>query len=138
MDADRLADDIVTALIHRAEQDPGMSLDEVQRLLVLRVREQAEANGLRPRELMGAVWRAWERYGRPPILGTNESEPIVASLVAKGILARGELPGAPPVLRWGELTRSQVEERLSELTHEEQLFVRGILSYLDRFGNGPK
>jgi hypothetical protein len=31
-----------------------------------------------------------------------------------------------------------VEERLGELSHEEQLFVRGVLSYMDRYGTGPK
>ncbi len=129
-----LADRIVEALVRRAEQDPGMTLDEVQSLLVLRVRAEAAQAGVRPRELMAAVWRSWEAHNRPPILGQGESYRIVDSLVAKGILAREERAGGDPVIRWAGLSRAELEARLHTLTHEEQLFVRGIINYLERYG----
>ncbi|MHB1416005.1 MAG: hypothetical protein ACYC1C_12220, partial [Chloroflexota bacterium] len=81
---------------------------------------------------MRAVWQSWERHNRPPMLGEEESNRIVDSLVRKGFLQREERPGAPPVIRWGTLSPAEAEQRMSELTHEEQLFVRGILRYLQR------
>ncbi len=129
-----LADRIVEALVRRAEQDPGMTLDEVQSLLVLRVRAEAAQAGVRPRELMSAVWHAWEARDRPPILGKGESYRIVDSLVAKGILTREERAGAEPIIRWAGLSRAEVAARLHTLSHEEQLFVRGIINYLERYG----
>src|SRR5919201_5996274 len=77
---------IVAAIALRSEQDPGMTLDQVQQLLILRVREEAERLGIRPRALMGAVWRAWERQNRPPMLGPNEARRVIERLVGRGLL----------------------------------------------------
>lgn len=134
VDLSELADRIVAAMVRRAEQDPGMTLDEVQQLLVLRVRAEAERIGVAPRELMTAVWRSWERHDRPPILGQRESYRIVDSLVGKGILTREERKGGETVIRWSGLSRAQVEAVLATLSHEEQLFVRGVIRYLERYG----
>ena len=133
-DIDVLADQIVEALMRRAEQDSGMTLEEVQRLLVLRVRTEAAQAGLHPRELMQAVWLAWERHNRPPMLGEAESQRIVDSLVRKGILIREEGPGGEAIIRWAGLPREQVEAISATLTHEERLFLHGVLRYLRRNG----
>lgn len=138
MEIEKLADDIVEALVRRAEDDPGMSFDDVQRLLVLRVRTEARQSGVGSRALMSAVWHAWERRNRPSILGEGESYRIVDGLVAKGILVREDRPNSTPVIRWGGLTQAEVEARLDTLTHEEQLFVRGVLRYLEKYGSGTK
>ena len=132
MELDSLADQIVEAMVRRAEEDSGMTMDEVQRLLVMRVQAEAARTGTPPRELMRAVWQSWERHNRPPMLGEEESNRIVDSLVRKGFLQREERPGAPPVIRWGTLSPAEAEKKMPELTHEEQLFVRGILRYLQR------
>jgi hypothetical protein len=134
---DELADRIVEAMMRRAEQDSGMTVDEVQQLLVLRVREEAARANVRPRHLMGAVWRSWERHNRPPMLGEGEAYRIVDSLVDKGILQREERPGEAPIIRWGGLSLAEVEARMGGLTHDEQLFVRGVLRYLERYGGPP-
>src|ERR671929_1194894 len=91
---DAEASRIVEAIARRSEQDPGMTLDQVQQLLVMRVREEAERLGIRPRALMGAVWRAWERQNRPPMLGPGEAQRVVDRLVERGLLILQERPGA--------------------------------------------
>src|SRR5437763_12942118 len=92
------ADRIVEAIARRSEQDAGLTLDQVQQLLVLRVREEAERLGIRARALMGAVWRAWERQNRPPMLGPTEAQRVVDRLVEHGLLRLQERPGADPTL----------------------------------------
>jgi hypothetical protein len=129
---DDLADRIVQALARRAEQDTGLTVDEVQHLLVLRVRADAERAGVSPRTLMGAVWRSWERHQRPPMLGTGESYRIIDSLVEKGILTREDQAGDTPVIKWAGLTQDEVQEKYAGLSHEERLFVQGVLRYLAR------
>src|SRR3954452_22485827 len=98
-DEDRVAieaDRIVEAIAHRSEQDAGLTLDQVQQLLVLRVREEAERLGIRPRALMGAVWRAWERHNHPPMLGPSEAQRVVERLTQRGLLRLQARPGADP------------------------------------------
>jgi hypothetical protein len=53
-DVARHADRIVEAIARRSEQDPGMTLDQVQQLLVRRVRDEADELDIAPRALMGA------------------------------------------------------------------------------------
>ena len=132
VDVDEMADRVVEAMARRAEQDTGLTVDEVQRLLLLRVRADAERAGVPPRELMSAVWRSWERHDRPPMLGVGESYRIVDSLVEKGILTREVQAGTTPVIRWAGLSREEVERRFAELSHDERLFVQGVLRYLAR------
>ncbi len=133
----RLADRIVAALAERAERDAGPTVEQVQRLLVLRVRSDAQAAGVSPRELMSAVWRSWLRHDQPPMLGEHESWQIVDSLVEKGFLMREETGGGTPVIRWSGLSPEEVERRSSELSHDERLFVRGVLRFLARPHSGP-
>jgi hypothetical protein len=133
-----IADRIVAALVKRAEQDSGLTLDAVQRLLMLRVREEAVQAGVPPRELMSAVWRSWERHNRPAMLGDKESLRIVERLVEKGLLLREDQPGEPPIIRWSGLSGDELEERLDSLDHEERLFVRGVIEYLRRAGSPVK
>jgi hypothetical protein len=128
------ADRIVEAIAHRSEQDAGLTLDQVQQLLVLRVREEAERLGIRPRALMGAVWRAWERQNRPPMLGPSEAQRVVDRLVERGLLRVQERPGGEPALLWCGLQGEALERFLASmeppLDHEEQLFVEGIRRHL--------
>ena len=129
---EELAARIVAALIKRAEQDAGLSVEQVQQLLLLRVKADAEKNGLAPRVLMAAVWRVWEQHDRPPMLGEQESERIVDGLVRKGILTRGRSADGAAVVGWGGLSGREVERRLPALNHDERLFVLGILRLLRR------
>lgn len=128
------ADRIVAAIARRSEQDVGMTLDQVQQLLVLRVRDEAERLGIGPRALMGAVWRAWERQNRPPMLGPTEAQRILDRLVERGLLRRRDLPGGEPAFVWCGLQGEALDERLAEieppLDHEERLFVEGIRRHL--------
>jgi hypothetical protein len=133
-----LADKIVLALAERAERDTGLSVEQVQKLLALRVQNDARAAGVSPRDLMSAVWRSWQRHDQPPMLGERESWQIVDSLVAKGFLTREETGGDQPVIRWSGLSAEEVELRLAELNHDEQLFVRGVLRYLARPHANPQ
>lgn len=137
-DLEALAERIVAAMVKRAEQDPGMTFDQVQRLLVLRVRQEAEEAGVRPRELMGAVWRAWERHNRPPMLGDAETDRIIQRLVEKGILRREQRADGTSIVLWAGLTGEDLEARLRTLDHEEHLFVRAIIQYFQRYGTGPR
>jgi hypothetical protein len=129
------AERIVEAIGRRSQQDPGMTLDQVQQLLVRRVRDEAEQLGIGPRQLMGAVWRAWERQDRPPLLGPSEARRVVERLAARGLLVLQERPeGGEPNVLWCGLNEQQLEERLAlmdpPLDHEEQLFLEGIRRHL--------
>ena len=129
------AERIVAAIGRRSEQDPGMTLDQVQQLLVRRVRDEAEQLGIGPRQLMGAVWRAWERQDRPPLLGPTETRRVVQRLVARGLLVLQERPdGGEPNVLWCGLSEPQLQARLAEmhppLDHEERLFLEGIRRHL--------
>ena len=121
---------IVEAIARRSEQDPGMTLDQVQQLLVLRVREEAERLGIRPRALMGAVWRAWERQNRPPMLGPTEAQRVIDRLVERGLLALQERPGAEPTLVWTGISVEGLARLEPPLSHEERLFIEGIRRHL--------
>ena len=128
------ADRIVEAIALRSEQDAGLTLDQVQQLLMLRVREEAERLGIRPRALMGAVWRAWERQNRPPMLGPSEAQRVVDRLVERGLLRLQERPGSEPTLVWcgldGEALEAFIAGMAPPLDHEERLFVEGIRRHL--------
>jgi hypothetical protein len=121
---------IVAAIALRSEQDPGMTLDQVQQLLILRVREEAERLGIRPRALMGAVWRAWERQNRPPMLGQGEAQRVIDRLIERGLLAMQERPGAEPTLVWTGVSEQALASLDPPLSHEERLFVEGIRRHL--------
>lgn len=127
-------DRIVQAIAVRSEQDSGMSIDQVQQLLVLRVREEAEHLGVRPRALMGAVWRAWERHNRPPLLGHSETRRVLERLIERGLLTMIEHPGIEPVVLWCGLAGEALQEKLAALNppldHEEKLFLEGIRRHL--------
>ncbi|MHB1130798.1 MAG: hypothetical protein ACYC4L_00215 [Chloroflexota bacterium] len=133
-----VADRIVEALMRRAAADAGLTVEQVQRLLVLRVQADAESHGLATTELMAAVWQSWERHDRPPMLGQGESYRIVGGLVRKGILALDEGQDGVPAVRWGSLSRAEVEQRFDELSHDERLFLLGVLRYLKRIGAAPR
>ena len=124
------AERIVEAIGRRSAQDPGMTLDQIQQLLVLRVREEAERLGVRPRALMGAVWRAWERQDKPPLLGDGEARRVIDRLAARGLLAVRERPGTEVAIIWCGLEGEELAERLASLDppldHEERLFVESI------------
>jgi len=124
------ADRIVEAIARRSEQDAGLTLDQVQQLLVLRVREEAERLGIRPRALMGAVWRAWERQNRPPMLGPGEAQRVIDRLVDRGLLQHQQREGAEPTLVWVGATDAALAEMEPPLSHEELLFVEGIKRHL--------
>jgi hypothetical protein len=134
------AERIVDAIARRSEQDAGMTLDQVQQLLVLRVREEAERLGVRPRALMGAVWRAWEQQNRPPMLGPNEAQRVLDRLVERGLLLRRDLPGGEQTFAWCGLFGEALEEKLASfdppLDHEERLFVEGIRRHLTARAQG--
>src|SRR5919201_4819237 len=121
---------IVAAIALRSEQDPGMTLDQAQQLLVMRVREEAQRLGIRPRALMGAVWRAWERQSRPPLLGPNETRRVIERLVGRGLLILQPRPDGEPNVLWCGLSDAELEQWLGELDpppdHEERLFIEGI------------
>ncbi len=127
-------DRIVQAIALRSEQDSGMSIDQVQQLLVLRVREEAEQLGVRPRALMGAVWRAWERHNWPPLLGHSETRRVLERLIERGLLTMHERLGAEPVVLWCGLDGEALAEKLAALDppldHEEVLFLEGIRRHL--------
>lgn len=125
-----LAGRIVEAIARRSEQDPGMSLDQVQSLLVARVRSEAEAHGVRPRELMGYVWRAWEAHNKPPLLGPTEVERVMRRLVEKGLVRLVERPGAEAQLVWTGGSETDLTEKMADLDHEERLFVQAIIRHL--------
>jgi hypothetical protein len=127
---DAEASRIVEAIARRSEQDPGMTLDQVQQLLVLRVREEAERLGIKPRALMGAVWRAWERQNRPPMLGPSEAQRVIDRLVERGLLALQPRPGSDPALVWTGVSEEQLASIEPPLSHEERLFVEGIRRHL--------
>lgn len=131
----RQAEQIVDAIAERSRQDPGMTLDQVQQLLVLRVREAAERLGIRPRALMGAVWRGWEQASRPPILGPGETRRVIARLAARGLLVVQERADAEPAVLWCGLTGDALDRRLAALDppldHEERLFVESIRRHLE-------
>lgn len=128
------AERIVEAIARRSEQDPGMTLDQVQQLLVLRVREEAERLGIRPRTLMGAVWRAWESRERPPLLGPSEARRVIERLAERGLLTIRQQPGGEPAVLWCGLSGTELEARLETmdppLDHEERLFLEGIRRHL--------
>jgi hypothetical protein len=126
---------IVEAIGRRSAQDPGMTLDQIQQLLVRRVRDEAEELGVRPRALMGAVWRAWESRDRPPLLGDGEARRVIDRLALRGLLTVRDRPGAEPSVVWCGLRGRQLDELLASLDppldHEERLFVEGIRRHLD-------
>ncbi|HZQ98453.1 MAG TPA: hypothetical protein VFC93_06520 [Chloroflexota bacterium] len=136
----RHAERIVEAIARRSEQDPGMTLDQVQQLLIRRVRDEAEALGIRPRMLMGAVWRAWERRERPPLLGPTETRRVLERLAERGLLVLKERPGGEPAVLWCGLSGEQLRERLAAmdppLDHEERLFLEGIRRHLEARAQG--
>jgi len=121
---------IVAAIALRSEQDPGMTLDQVQQLLVMRVREEAERLGIRPRALMGAVWRAWERQNRPPMLGPTEAQRVIDRLIERGLLAAQARPDGESALVWTGASEEALAEPDPPLSHEERLFVEGIRRHL--------
>ena len=127
-------DRIVQAIAVRSDQDSGMSIDQVQQLLVLRVREEAEQLGVRPRALMGAVWRAWERHNRPPLLGQTETRRVLDRLIERGLLTIEEHQGKEPIVLWCGLEGEALQEKLASLEpaldHEEELFLEGIRRHL--------
>jgi hypothetical protein len=129
------AERIVEAIARRSEQDPGMTLDQVQQLLVRRVRDEAEELGIGPRQLMGAVWRAWESRDRPPLLGPTETRRVVERLAARGLLIlQPRADGGEPNVLWCGLGEEELRARLAEmdppLDHEERLFLEGIRRHL--------
>lgn len=129
------AERIVEAIGRRSVQDPGMTLDQIQQLLVRRVRDEAEELGVRPRQLMGAVWRAWEQRDRPPLLGPSETRRVVERLAARGLLILQERPGGgDPNVLWCGDEEAELNERLASmdppLDHEESLFLEGIRRHL--------
>jgi hypothetical protein len=130
----RHAERIVEAIGRRSSQDPGMTLDQVQQLLIRRVRDEAQQLGVGPRQLMGAVWRAWERRERPPLLGPTER------LAERGLLILRERPGGEPSVLWCGLSGEQLQQRLATmdppLDHEEQLFLEGIRRHLEARAQG--
>jgi len=135
------AERIVEAIGRRSEQDSGMTLDQVQQLLVRRVRDEAESLGIRPRQLMGAVWRAWESRDRPPLLGPTETRRVVERLAARGLLILQPRPeGGDPNVLWCGLSGEELEARLATmdppLDHEERLFLEGIRRHLDARARG--
>lgn len=127
-------DRIVQAIAVRSDQDSGMSIDQVQQLLVLRVREEAEQLGVRPRALMGAVWHAWERHNRPPLLGQSETRRVLDRLIERGLLTVDERQENDPVVLWCGLEGEALQEKLTSLDppldHEETLFLEGIRRHL--------
>jgi hypothetical protein len=121
---------IVAAIARRSEQDPGMTIDQVQQLLVMRVREEAERLGIRPRALMGAVWRAWEARSRPPLLGPTETRRVLERLASRGLLIIDQGGN----VHWCGLSDEELEQRLRRLEppldHEESLFLEGIRRHM--------
>jgi hypothetical protein len=130
LDYEQLADRIVEAIARRSEQDPGMTLEQVQSLLVTRVRAESEALSIPPRTLMGYVWRAWERHNRPPMLGPSEVSRVMRRLEEKGLVRLVETADAQPHLIWTGVTGQDLSNRLADLDHEERLFVRAIIRHL--------
>jgi len=128
------AERIVDAIARRSEQDSGMTVDQVQQLLVMRVREEAQRLGIRPRALMGAVWRAWEQRSRPPLIGPNEARRVIDRLAGRGLLILQPRPDGEPNVLWCGLSDAELEERLRDmdppLDHEERLFLEGIRRHL--------
>ncbi len=128
------AERIVEAIARRSAQDAGLSIEQVQNLLVLRVREEAEQLGIRPRALMGAVWRAWEKRDRPPLLGPSETMRVLERLAERGLLTMRRQGEGDPQVIWCGLPDDQVDARLAQmdppLSHEERLFVEGIRRHL--------
>ena len=131
---------IVEAIARRSEQDPGMTLDQVQQLLIRRVRDEANELGVGARLLMGAVWRAWEQRERPPLLGPTETRRVIERLAERGLLVLKERPGDEPSVLWCGLSGDQLRERLAEmdppLDHEEKLFLEGIRRHLEARAQG--
>src|SRR5438067_10890665 len=117
------AERIVDAIARRSDQDPGMTIDQVQHLLIRRVRDEARALGVRPRMLMGAVWRAWEQRERPPLLGPTETRRVIERLAERGLLVLTERDGGEPSVLWCGLSGEELRRRLAEmeppLDHEE-------------------
>src|SRR5438046_10176704 len=97
-----------------------MTLDQVQQLLVLRVREEAERLGIRPRALMGAVWRAWERQNRPPMLGPTEAQRVIDRLIERGLLAAQARPGGASALVWTGASEEARADLAPPLSHGER------------------
>ena len=94
------------------------------------MREEAERLGIRPRALMGAVWRAWERQNRPPMLGPSEAQRVIDRLIERGLLALQERPGAEPTLVWTGASEEALTNLDPPLSHEERLFVESIRRHL--------
>jgi hypothetical protein len=121
---------IVDAIARRSQQDPGMTVDQVQQLLVLRVREEADRLGVRPRALMGAVWHAWEAQSRPPLLGPTETRRVIERLAERGLL----VIDATGNVHWCGLSDDELKQRLRvlepPLDHEESLFLEGIRRHM--------
>lgn len=111
-----------------------MSIDQVQNLLVMRVREEAASLGIRPRALMAAVWRAWERMNRPPLLGATETRAVLERLAARGLLELRPTPDGDPSVLWSGLSDEEVARRVAgmdpPLSHDEALFLEGIKRHL--------
>src|SRR5262245_42554485 len=112
-----------------------MTLDQVQQLLVRRVRDEAEQLGIGPRQLMGAVWRAWEAHNRPPLLGPSEARRVVERLAERGLLILRPRPDGEPAVLWCGLSGEALQRKLAELDppldHEEKLFLEGIRRHLE-------
>src|SRR5579884_2427550 len=136
----RHAERIVEAIGRRSSQDPGMTLDQVQQLLIRRVRDEAQELGIRPRQLMGAVWRAWEQRERPPLLGPTETRRVIERLAERGLLILHDRRNGEPAVLWCGLSGDELRQRLAEmdppLDHEEQLFLEGIRRHLEARAQG--
>jgi hypothetical protein len=125
---------IVAAIARRSEQDSGMTFDQVQSLLVRRVQDEASRLGVKPRALMGAVWRIWESESRAPILGEAETARLIERLVERDLLRFVARNGAEPALVWCGLDGEALEAHLATLDppldHAERLLVESVRRHL--------